>query len=137
MLAVTAAAFLGWSMPTDRMMGRRDALIAGLGASAVFAVSPAPAFAQRSSLIPRSSKESTENFKAYQLSKPSDETDAFKAAEAKRKQLQNGGVGVAAKEETPEETMRRLGITTYSDAIASGKPDACAPGASFACGRPR
>ena len=104
-------------------------ILAGAGAAAL--ALPTPALAQRSALIPRSSKESTESFKAYKLSKPSEETEAFKAAEKRRI---TGGYGTTPKEETAEETMRRLGMKTYGESLASGNPDPCGEG-SFACGR--
>ena len=65
------------------------------------------------------SKESTASFKAYQLSKPSEETEAFKLAEQKRKN--NAPTSSIRKEETPEETMKRLGMVTYADAASKGK----------------
>ena len=100
-------AALALSPPGQANVGRREAMIVGL--SSLGAVLPAPAFAQRSALIPKSSKESTESFKAYQLSAPKykegEGSAAFKAAEEKRKSagLKPGGAG---KEETAEETMR-------------------------------
>ena len=128
MLAVSSLLVSGWSSSGPSVpRTRRDVILAGAAALAL----PAPALAQRSALIPRSSKESTESFKAYQLSKPSEETEAFKAAEKRRLA---GGYGTTPKEETAEETMRRLGMKTYGESLASGKPDPCGEG-SFACGR--
>ena len=76
MLAVGSLLVTGWSSSGPSVpRTRRDVILAGAAALAL----PAPALAQRSALIPRSSKESTESFKAYQLSKPSEETEAFKA----------------------------------------------------------
>ena len=128
MLALGSLLVSGWSSSGPSVpRTRRDVILAGAAALAL----PAPALAQRSALIPRSSKESTESFKTYQLSKPSEETEAFKAAEKRRLA---GGYGTVPKEETAEETMRRLGMKTYGDSLASGKPDPCGEG-SFACGR--
>ena len=76
--------------PTPRYeaIGRRDVLAAaGLAAT----VLPAPAFAQRSKRVPKSSKESTESYKQFQLSAPKGETEAFKLAEARRKSFESGG----------------------------------------------
>ena len=132
MLAVSSLLVSGWSSSGPSVpRTRRDVILAGFGAGAAALALPAPALAQRSSLIPRSSKESTESFKAYQLSKPSEETEAFKAAEKRRLA---GGYGTVPKEETAEETMRRLGMKTYGDSLAAGNPDPCGEG-SFACGR--
>ena len=132
MLAVSSLLVSGWSSSGPSVpRTRRDVILAGFGAGAAALALPAPALAQRSSLIPRSSSESTASFKSYQLSKPSEETEAFKAAEKRRLA---GGYGTTPKEETAEETMRRLGMKTYGDALASGKPDPCGEG-SFACGR--
>lgn len=133
MLAVGSLLVSGWSTGPSVPRTRRDVILAGFGAGAALAL-PAPALAQRSALIPRSSAESTASFKAYQVSKPGEETEAFKAAEKRRLAGANGGYGTTPKEETAEETMRRLGMKTYSDALASGKPDPCGEG-SFACGR--
>ena len=132
MLAVSSLLVSGWSSSGPSVpRTRRDVILAGFGAGAAALALPTPALAQRSALIPRSSKESTESFKAYQLSKPSEETEAFKAAEKRRLA---GGYGTTPKEETAEETMRRLGMKTYGESLASGKPDPCGEG-SFACGR--
>ena len=129
-LALGSLLVSGWSSSGPSVpRTRRDVILAGAGAAAL--ALPTPALAQRSALIPRSSKESTESFKAYKLSKPSEETEAFKAAEKRRIA---GGYGTTPKEETAEETMRRLGMKTYGESLASGKPDPCGEG-SFACGR--
>ena len=132
MLALGSLLVSGWSSSGPSVpRTRRDVILAGFGAGAAALALPTPALAQRSALIPRSSKESTESFKAYKLSKPSEETEAFKAAEKRRIA---GGYGTTPKEETAEETMRRLGMKTYGESLASGNPDPCGEG-SFACGR--
>ena len=78
MLALGSLLVSGWSSSGPSVpRTRRDVILAGAGAAAL--ALPTPALAQRSALIPRSSKESTESFKAYKLSKPSEETEAFKA----------------------------------------------------------
>ena len=131
-LALLSTTLVAWSLSGS--LGRREAL-AAVALSSVAAL-PEPALAQRSSLIPRSSKESTASFKAYQLSAPGEETEAFKAAEAKRRaaaaQLPAGAS--SRKEETAEDQMKRLGMTTYADGLKAGRPDPCGEG-SFACGR--
>ena len=103
---------------SNRALGRREALVAGVGALAsVVALAPQPAYAQRSALIPKQSKEATANFKEYQLSKPGEETEAFKKAEVKRKkeaEEEAAGKPSTRKEETAEETMKRLGIKAYN-----------------------
>ena len=130
MLALGSLLVSGWSPSGPSVpRTRRDVILASAGAAAL--ALPTPALAQRSALIPRSSKESTESFKAYKLSKPSEETEAFKAAEKRRLA---GGYGTTPKDETAEETMRRLGMKTYGESLASGNPDPCGEG-SFACGR--
>ena len=139
MIALAFSAAPAFTPPTNsRVMGRRDALLAGLGAGAALSLSPAPAFAQRSSLIPKSSKESTESFKQYKLSSakyaPGQESEAFKQAQALREKNAAVVANRPNKEESAEETMRRLGMKSYSDSLASGKPDPCGAG-SFACGR--
>ena len=134
MLAVSSLIVSGWSAGPAVPRTRRDVLLAGFGAGAAALALPAPALAQRSGLIPRQSAESTASFKEFQLSKPGEETDAFKAAEKRRVAGNNGAVGSTPKEETAEQTMARLGIKTYGDSLASGKADPCAEG-SFACGR--
>merc|ERR1740138_1948861 len=48
--------------------------------------------------------------------KAGEETEEFKKAEAKRIARESGA---KAKEETAEEAMKRLGLRTYSDAVAS------------------
>jgi hypothetical protein len=113
---------------------RRGVLLAGFGAGAATLALPTPALAQRSKMIPRQSAEATANIKEFQLSKPGEETEAFKEAEKRRIAGNNGAVGPTPKEETAEQTMARLGIQTYGEALASGKPDPCGPG-SFVCGR--
>eukprot|EP00966_Prymnesium_polylepis_P288183 6656256-Prymnesium_polylepis.1 len=72
-LAIVA---LGWTLPGSpqagsppAVIGRRDALL-GLGALSAAVVGPAPAFAQRSKLIPKSSAAATASFKEYKLSDP-------------------------------------------------------------------
>eukprot|EP00322_Chrysochromulina_rotalis_P004232 CAMPEP_0115846766 /NCGR_PEP_ID=MMETSP0287-20121206/10030_1 /TAXON_ID=412157 /ORGANISM="Chrysochromulina rotalis, Strain UIO044" /LENGTH=100 /DNA_ID=CAMNT_0003300567 /DNA_START=71 /DNA_END=373 /DNA_ORIENTATION=+ len=45
------------------------------------------------------------------FAKPTEETDAFKKAEAKRAEVQRSGI--KPKEETAEEAMARLGLKTY------------------------
>jgi len=123
--------FLSWSAG-PAVSSRRDVLLAGFGAGAALSL-PAPALAQRSGLIPRQSKEATDSFREFQLSKPSEETEAFKQAEKRRN---SGTIGAKPKEESADETMKRLGIKSYGDSMAAGNPDPCAPG-SFACGRGR
>ena len=102
--------------PTPRYeaIGRRDVLAAaGLAAT----VLPAPAFAQRSKLVPKSSKESTESYKQFQLSTPKGETEAFKLAEARRKSFESGG---SKGPESAADEMKRLGLATYADSASKG-----------------
>ena len=119
MLAALAIAALSFQMPNvDSKLDRR-AMIGSLasGALAVAALAPAPAYAQRSTLVPKSSKEMTEKYKEYKYSGADipvgSESAAFKAAEANRNK---GGTGP----ESAEDQMKRLGLRTYSDAISSG-----------------
>ena len=65
MLALLAAGF-SFNLPTEPVP-RRDALL-GLSALSAAVAAPTPVYAQRSTLIPKSSKESTASFKTYQLS---------------------------------------------------------------------
>lgn len=135
MLLAATSLSLAWSAG-PAVSSRRDVLLAGFGAGAAALSLPAPALAQRSGLIPRQSKESTESFREFQLSKPGEETEAFKLAEKRRRDGAQGAIGSTPKEETAEQTMARLGIKTYGDSLAAGNADPCAPG-SFACGRGR
>jgi hypothetical protein len=101
-------------------VGRREALTFGLGSLA--ALSPLPAHASRSKLVPKSSPEATASFKAYQLSKPGEATPEFLAAEKKREEAAARiAAGGAPKKETEAETMARLGLRTMSQAMADGK----------------
>jgi len=117
-LVVAALSFNLPPMPetgaTPSSLRRRDALAVGLGALSAVVAAPLPAHAQRSKLIPKSSAESTASFKAYQLSdpkyKPGEESEAFKAAEAKRKALNSGGAAVSK-----EDDLKRLGLKSYGD----------------------
>lgn len=120
MLAALAIAALSFQMPNvDSKLDRR-AMIGSLasGALAVAALAPAPAYAQRSSLVPKSSKEMTEKYKEYKYSGAAvaagSESAAFKAAEARR------GAGGSKGPESAEDQMKRLGLRTYTDAVAAG-----------------
>ena len=120
MLAALAIAALSFQMPNvDSKLDRR-AMIGSLasGALAVAALAPAPAYAQRSTLVPKSSKEMTEKYKEYKYSGAAvaagSESAAFKAAEARR------GAGGSKGPESAEDQMKRLGLRTYTDAVAAG-----------------
>ena len=120
MLAALAIAALSFQMPNvDSKLDRR-AMIGSLasGALAVAALAPAPAYAQRSSLVPKSSKEMTEKYKEYKYSGAAvaagSESAAFKAAEARR------GAGGSKGPESAKDQMKRLGLRTYTDAVAAG-----------------
>merc|ERR1712087_49064 len=63
---------------------RRDAIASVSAALALTLLPVSPAQAQRSKLIPKSSAESTAAAKAYQLSKPGEESEEFKALEKRR-----------------------------------------------------
>ena len=121
MLAVLAIAALSFQMPNIDSKFDRRAMIGSLasgGALAVAALAPAPAYAQRSTLVPKSSKEMTEKYKEYKYSGAAvavgSESAAFKAAEARR------GAGGSKGPESAEDQMKRLGLRTYSDAVAAG-----------------
>ena len=100
MLAAAALAALSFTPPPTNVGTRRDLLASAFSAAAfapvaaaVFANSaPAPAFAQRSKLVPKSSKEATESYKQFQLSQPKAESEAFKEAEKRRKAFESGGL---------------------------------------------
>lgn len=66
--------------------------------------------------MPRSNAESTASFKAYQLSAPGVESEAFKAAEKKRTERAGG----AAKQESSADAIQRLGLRSYGDALDAG-----------------
>ena len=123
MLTLVTAVMLAFTPPATNI-GRREAVLSlGLGA---LTASPLPAFAQRSSLVPKSSPESTASFKAFQLSKPGEETEAFKEAERKRLAAQAAqAAGKPRKVETAEEEMVRLGLRTMVQAQDAGF-DECA-----------
>jgi len=110
-LATSAASFAPPTEPFDRRVFDRRAFIGGAALAA--ASRTAPAQAQRSKLIPRSSAESTASFKQYQLSeakyKPGEESEAFKKAEAAR----NGGA--AGKPSSAQDDLARLGLKSFSD----------------------
>lgn len=118
MLPAVACLVLGWSLPPAQV-GRREAIssAAALSALSALQLAPAPAFAQRSALVPKSNAESTASFKAYQLSAPGVESEAFKAAEKARLARANGG---PVKKETEAEEIKRLGLTSYSTALDNG-----------------
>ena len=121
LLGVTAA----WNPSAP--LSRREVVAIGVTGFATLS-SPTAAQAQRSSLIPKSSAESTASFKAYQLSgqksRPGEESDAFKNAE-KLRAARVAGPGGAQKASTTEDDLSRLGLRTYGDAVASGF-DECA-----------
>ena len=120
MLAALAIAALSFQMPNVDSKFDRRAMIGSLasGALAVAALAPAPAYAQRSTLVPKSSKEMTEKYKEYKYSGAAvaagSESAAFKAAEARR------GAGGSKGPESAEDQMKRLGLRTYTDAVAAG-----------------
>ena len=125
MLAAAAIASLSFSMPTaDSKLGRRElwgSLASGaftVAAPAYVALRPAPVYAQKSKMIPKSSKEMTEKYKEYKYSGAAvaagSESAAFKAAEARR------GAGGSKGPESAEDQMKRLGLRTYTDAVAAG-----------------
>jgi hypothetical protein len=128
MLGTLVVAALSFSMQTtDSRFGRRE-LIGSLasGALTVATLTPAPVYAQKSKMIPKSSKEMTERYKEYRLSGAviavGSESEEFKAAEARRS---SGGASKGP--ESVDDQMKRLGLRTYSDAVAAGDGyDECA-----------
>ena len=125
MLAVAALSALSFTPPPTNVGTRRDLLASAFSAAAfapvaaaVFANSaPAPAFAQRSKLVPKSSKEATESYKQFQLSQPKAESEAFKEAEKRRKAFESGG---SKGPESAADEMARLGLSTYSSSASKG-----------------
>jgi len=121
---------LSWAVPGSRpnvqinpskdvresSTGRRQAITAFSAFSACLL--PSAVHAQRSKLIPRSSKESTESFKAFQLSQPGNESPEFQAAEKLRLQRLEGGG--EPKKESDSDTIKRLGLKTYGEAVDEG-----------------
>ena len=124
-LAVAALSALSFTPPPTNVGTRRDLLASAFSAAAfapvaaaVFANSaPAPAFAQRSKLVPKSSKEATESYKQFQLSQPKAESEAFKEAEKRRKAFESGG---SKGPESAADEMARLGLSTYSSSASRG-----------------
>ena len=111
------ALIVGLNLAPDAALGRRE--IGALAAASLAALGPAaPAFASRSKLIPRKNAESTASFKAYQLSAPSEESEAFKAAEKLR--AGRAETTTAAKKETDAEAIARLGLRSYDQALEAG-----------------
>merc|ERR550514_498075 len=121
MLGLLVCSLLSFAPPPSGMSRREAAFAAALSVATL--TTPLPAFAQRSKLIPRSNAESTANFKAYQISKPGEETPEFREAERKRLAAANGG-GSKAKESDADQ-MKRLGLKTYDDALTTGGYDPC------------
>ena len=125
MLALAALSALSFTPPPSNVGTRRDLLASAFSAAAfapvaaaVFANSaPAPAFAQRSKLVPKSSKEATESYKQFQLSQPKAESEAFKEAEKRRKAFESGG---SKGPESAADEMARLGLSTYSSSASKG-----------------
>ena len=125
MLAAATLAALSFTPPPTNVGTRRDLLASAFSAAAfapvaaaVFANSaPAPAFAQRSKLVPKSSKEATESYKQFQLSQPKAESEAFKEAEKRRKAFESGG---SKGPESAADEMARLGLSTYSSSAKAG-----------------
>ena len=126
MLAVAALSALSFTPPPTNVGTRRDLLASAFSAAAfapvaaaVFATTaaPAPAFAQRSKLVPKSSKEATESYKQFQLSQPKAESEAFKEAEKRRKAFESGG---SKGPESAADEMARLGLSTYSSSASKG-----------------
>merc|ERR1719174_2871354 len=121
MLALLVGGLLSFAPP--QQLSRREAVrAAGVASLVGIGLAPLPTFAQRSALVPKSNAASTASFKAYQLSKPGEATPEFLAAEKKRNEAAAGG---ARKGETADEEMKRLGLRTFNDAVASGY-DECA-----------
>ena len=130
MLALAALSALSFTPPPTNVGTRRDLLASAFSAAAfapvaaaVFANSaPAPAFAQRSKLVPKSSKEATESYKQFQLSQPKAESEAFKEAEKRRKAFESGG------SKGPESAADEMAL--FRSESASRCTDGEAPGAS-------
>ena len=117
MLAVAALSTLSFTPPPTNVGTRRDLLASAFSAAAfapvaaaVFANSaPAPAFAQRSKLVPKSSKEATESYKQFQLSQP-------KALEFDEKEL----LSQSWHSSSPERPWKRPGVhSSHSVAAAT------------------
>ena len=103
---------------SDTFSGRRSLI-----AAAALGLVPAPAFAQRSKMIARSSKEATAAAKAFKLSRPGEETEAFKAAERRRADVAAGRAPRDADRtpiRDPVSGKEVKSSRTYAEAIAAG-----------------
>mmetsp|Transcript_14112 Transcript_14112/g.23454 ORF Transcript_14112/g.23454 Transcript_14112/m.23454 type:complete len:132 (-) Transcript_14112:201-596(-) len=125
-LAVISA--VAWSASNLPVVARRELIIAGL--SSIAPLIPAPAIAQKSKLTPRNSKDATAAAKAYQLSKPSEESEAFQAAERMRQEKLAGTFKGESDLDLKNRLLSGPGVRTYADALAKGE-DTCAT--SFGC----
>jgi hypothetical protein len=123
-LLVAAVSLLLPCIPGSARLSRREAVTTGLAVLA--AAAPVPAYAQRSKLVPKSSAEATAAAKAFKLSKPGEESEEFKAMEARRL----GGI----KATSLEEDLKRSGLRSYSEALDLGV-DICDTTKGIGCGR--
>eukprot|EP00308_Calcidiscus_leptoporus_P025842 CAMPEP_0119380570 /NCGR_PEP_ID=MMETSP1334-20130426/57580_1 /TAXON_ID=127549 /ORGANISM="Calcidiscus leptoporus, Strain RCC1130" /LENGTH=136 /DNA_ID=CAMNT_0007400457 /DNA_START=53 /DNA_END=463 /DNA_ORIENTATION=+ len=101
--------------------------VVGLGLAAALHFHVAPACAQRSKMVQRSSKEAAAAARAFKFSEPGVETEAFKAAERRRADVL-AGVTPRDADRTPIRdpvTGKEIGGRTYQEALAAGD-DSCA-----------
>jgi cytochrome c1 len=112
----------------------RRAVMAGLGGALL---APAPAFAQKSKMIPKATKEAREKALAYKFSKPSEESDAFKANERRRTDIAAGLTPRDANTTPIRDPVSGDIIAnrrTYSEAVGAGADICKNPSSGF---RPR
>ena len=113
MLATIVVAMLAFSVPPPPSISRREAVLFG-AASATFV--PCAAFAELygEGKAPKVAEaQSIANAKAIKFAKPMPETEAFKAAEAKRKAAETGQVAKKTEAERLADDMARLGLKSY------------------------
>jgi hypothetical protein len=112
MLPSFVVAMLAFSVPPPPSFSRRDVLFGA--ASATFV--PCAAFAELygEGKAPKVAEaQSIANAKAIKFAKPMPETEAFKAAEAKRKAAETGQVAKKTEAERLADDMARLGLKSY------------------------
>ena len=101
--------------------------LATLGFALAAQLVPSPAHAQKSKLIARPTAESAAAAKAFRVQKPGEETEAFKAAERRRSDVE-AGLTPRDADRTPIRdpvTGKEISKRTYAEALNEGV-DTCA-----------
>ena len=115
MIASLTCCALAFSAPSSTGLSRRDLLASGIGCAPFIASIPSPAFAEMygEGKAPKVGQvESIARAKQIKYAKPGVESEAFKAAEAKRLALQSGST--PKKIDNVQDDLARLGLKPYN-----------------------